>query len=283
MNLRRWGYESPIINEAELSVRKIMVKEQYRTPLWRASRDVVLVVTEGAVQMEHGEHPKSLPVSWGNEDGKFVLEKGDWYRFTGVRDSILYEHAYGEEDEIEGAVGEGSLLDEEDFRDLLLSYVLSTMDTGEVLEISDAGEVADALARKGRLVGVCNGCFDMLHPGHAELLLQAKQRCDSLFVVMNTDSSVSKLKGESRPIISEEGRAIMLSCMRFVDHVVMNESLTCVEAVKAIKPDVYVTTPSGVEGPEAKATLALGGRVEVIDPLPRWSTTNLVNKVLEAR
>lgn len=296
MHPYRWGFEEFIVDRPEASARRIMVKEQFRTPLWQVSRDTSLVVGQGAVWLEqrapddlgrYGDPDAVMSGMWCQENDRIHLDKASQFRLTGVTDAIVYEYSYGcrevgDDDELK-SLDHGRDVPDEDFRDLLLSYVRATTESGGVIDISEAGEVAEALARNGRLIGMCNGCFDMIHPGHAELLLQAKQRCEVLFVALNTDSSVRKSKGEGRPFISEDGRAIMLSSMKFVDHVVMNDSPTCVDAVKAIKPDIYVTTPDCVECAEAKAALAIGGRVEVVDPLPGWSTTRISNQILEAR
>jgi rfaE bifunctional protein nucleotidyltransferase chain/domain len=291
INPSRWGYEDKIVESGGTTARRIMVKEQYRTPCWQVPLDTTVVVTHGAVWLSHGnavEAPAKPVLSgmWIQENDRIHLEKGTLYQLTGVRDSVVHEYSYGYhirgEELVLNQVMPGEHIEEDEFRDILLSYIRTTTESGGVIDISEAGEIAESLASDGRLIGMCNGCFDLIHPGHAELLLQAKQRCEVLFVGLNTDSSVRRAKGDGRPFIEEEGRAIMLSSMRFVDHVVMNDSLTCVEVVKAIKPDVYITTPDCSECAEAKATLAIGGRVEVIDPFHGWSTTKISNEILEA-
>jgi D-beta-D-heptose 7-phosphate kinase/D-beta-D-heptose 1-phosphate adenosyltransferase len=92
----------------------------------------------------------------------------------------------------------------------------------------------------GKKIGFTNGCFDLLHPGHVSLLDQAKSQCDRLVVGLNSDASVKRLKGETRPVQTETSRATVLASLAAVDLVVIFEEDTPLELIKALKPDVLV-------------------------------------------
>lgn len=85
-----------------------------------------------------------------------------------------------------------------------------------------------------------NGCFDILHRGHFELLKFAKNQGDYLIVGLNTDQSVKSLKGQSRPFFNEQDRKFMLECCKFVDEVVLFDDETPFEIISSLKPDMIV-------------------------------------------
>lgn len=123
-----------------------------------------------------------------------------------------------------------------------------------------------------------NGCFDLLHPGHLEILEKSREMGDMLIVGLNTDESVSRLKGPSRPVQSLENRAAVLSCIRFVDCVVPFPEDTPAELISVLLPDVLVKggdyTVETVAGSET--VLKMGGRVEIVPILEGHSTTALL-------
>lgn len=126
-----------------------------------------------------------------------------------------------------------------------------------------------------------NGCFDLLHQGHVHTLSQAAGYGSKLIVGLNSDSSVRKLKGESRPIQDEHSRAILLASLFFVDIVLIFDELTPYRLIKAIQPDVLVKggdyTPESVVGGDM--IKANGGQVIIIPYLSGFSTTNIIKKM----
>lgn len=142
--------------------------------------------------------------------------------------------------------------------------------------------VQDAHAH-GETVVMTNGCFDILHAGHIQYLNQAKQLGHRLLVAVNSDQSVRGLKGESRPINALEDRMAMLAALRAVDWVVPFVEETPQRLIAELLPDVLVK--GGDYGVEqiagAKEVMANGGRVEILEFKPGFSTTNLVNKIKE--
>ena len=130
-----------------------------------------------------------------------------------------------------------------------------------------------------------NGVFDLLHPGHIDLLIAARGTADALIVGVNSDDSVRRLKGPGRPVRSEAERAFVLAAVEWVDLVVVFSEDTPLELVKALKPDVIVKggdyTEATIVG--ANEVKGWGGRVVVVPLTPGQSTTAIIRKLGEAR
>jgi D-beta-D-heptose 7-phosphate kinase/D-beta-D-heptose 1-phosphate adenosyltransferase len=110
----------------------------------------------------------------------------------------------------------------------------------KIVTWTQAMEQAAKWRALGRRVGFTNGCFDLIHPGHVSLLAQARASCQHLVVGLNTDASVKRLKGPSRPIQDETARAMVMASMQSVDLVVLFDEDTPLELITALKPDVLV-------------------------------------------
>lgn len=133
----------------------------------------------------------------------------------------------------------------------------------------------------GTKVVFTNGCFDLLHPGHIRYLAAARDKGDFLVIGLNSDGSVKRLKGESRPIQNEMVRAELLAALQVVDAVVIFEEDTPLELIKTLQPDVLVKggdyTIETIVG--AKEVMQNGGSVAVIAFEEGYSTTNLIEKI----
>ena len=132
-------------------------------------------------------------------------------------------------------------------------------------------------ARTGRVV-FTNGVFDLLHPGHVDVLLGARRAGDHLVVALNSDESVRRLKGPARPVRTESDRAYVLAAFEMVDCVVLFEQDTPLEIIRVLRPDVLVKggdydASSIVGAPEVRSW---GGDVHVIPLTPGQSTTNII-------
>ena len=132
-------------------------------------------------------------------------------------------------------------------------------------------------AQAGRVV-FTNGVFDLLHPGHVDVLLGARRCGDALVVGLNSDASVRRLKGPERPVRSEAERAYVLAAVEAVDCVIVFDDDTPISLVEALRPDVLV---KGGDYTEATIVGALevrswGGDVRVIPLTPGQSTTNII-------
>jgi D-beta-D-heptose 7-phosphate kinase/D-beta-D-heptose 1-phosphate adenosyltransferase len=134
--------------------------------------------------------------------------------------------------------------------------------------------------RKGLRVGFTNGCFDLLHPGHVRLLTEARSVCDRLVVGLNSDSSVTGLKGPGRPIQNQQARAEVLAALEAVDLVVVFEEATPIELIRRLRPKVLVKGADyrldEVVGRDVVE--ADGGQVVLVDLVPGHSTTDLVEQ-----
>jgi D-beta-D-heptose 7-phosphate kinase/D-beta-D-heptose 1-phosphate adenosyltransferase len=138
--------------------------------------------------------------------------------------------------------------------------------------------------REGGLrIGFTNGVFDILHPGHVRVLEDARSRCDRLVVAINSDASVKRLKGPTRPVNPEQARAQVLCGLAAVDGVVVFEEDTPFELISALKPDVLVKggdyTRETVVG--ADIVEARGGQVIIVPTVPGHSTTATIARSRE--
>ena len=126
-----------------------------------------------------------------------------------------------------------------------------------------------------------NGCFDILHPGHVEYLEEAKSLGDFLIVGLNSDSSVQRLKGPTRPINNEADRKAMLSALKAVDLVITFDEDTPHDLIRVLQPDVLVKggdwSVDGIVGSDI--VLANGGEVISLSFKDGYSTSNLINKI----
>ena len=130
---------------------------------------------------------------------------------------------------------------------------------------------------RGKKIVFTNGCFDILHIGHVKYLQASKEVGDVLIVGLNSDKSVKMLKGDDRPINNQADRATLLSAFSFIDHVIIFDDETPVELIKTIKPDVLV------KGGDYKLEEVVGReyakKVELIDFVEGYSSTNIINKI----
>ena len=135
--------------------------------------------------------------------------------------------------------------------------------------------------QEGKKIVFTNGCFDLVHPGHIAYLNEAASLGDKLVVGLNTDASVKEIKGEERPINNEYSRQQMLAAMFFVDAVVLFNEDTPYNLIEAIKPDVLVKGGDyqieNIVG--AAETQQRGGEVKVLDFLPGYSSTSIIEKI----
>jgi rfaE bifunctional protein nucleotidyltransferase chain/domain len=132
-------------------------------------------------------------------------------------------------------------------------------------------------SQQGRVV-FTNGVFDLLHPGHVDVLLSARRQGDSLIVAVNGDDSVRRLKGPTRPVRSEAERAYVLAALEMVDCVVLFDQDTPLELIERLRPDVLVKGGDYSEDTivGASQVRSWGGIVVVVPLTPGQSTTNII-------
>lgn len=149
-----------------------------------------------------------------------------------------------------------------------------------VISFNDINQLLTTYRRENFKLVFTNGCFDLLHKGHLDLLSNAAGFGDKLFVGLNSDKSVKKLKGDSRPKQNERTRAQKLLELKYVNHVIIFEDLTPQKLVHAISPDVLVKggdyKKSEIVG--AKHVISSGGVVKIVPLTPGFSTTSIIEK-----
>lgn len=150
-----------------------------------------------------------------------------------------------------------------------------------ILSRETAAKLVAELKLQGKRVVFTNGCFDILHVGHLRYLNEAKKQGDILIVGVNSDVSVRKLKGPTRPINNEIDRAELLSGLKAVDFTVIFDELTPIETLEKIKPSIHVKGGDykKEELPETVTVEKNGGEVRILAFVEGKSTTNIVNKI----
>ena len=133
---------------------------------------------------------------------------------------------------------------------------------------------------RGRVV-FTNGCFDILHSGHVTYLAQARQMGDLLVVGLNSDASVRRLKGQERPVNSQDARALVLAALEIVDYVTIFDEDTPYNLIAKVQPDVLVKggdyQVDNIVG--ADIVRARGGKVLTVPLVPGFSTTSIIDKI----
>ncbi|WP_028295791.1 D-glycero-beta-D-manno-heptose 1-phosphate adenylyltransferase [Olivibacter sitiensis] len=149
------------------------------------------------------------------------------------------------------------------------------------LKKKDAVHLVKQWKSEGKHVVFTNGCFDLLHPGHLNYLLEAANLGDKLVIGLNADASVSRLKGPTRPVNNERNRAAILAALYFVDMIVLFEEDTPLELIQSLSPDVLVKggdyNLGNIVG--AREVLANGGEVKVLKFLEGYSSSSLIAKI----
>jgi D-beta-D-heptose 7-phosphate kinase / D-beta-D-heptose 1-phosphate adenosyltransferase len=132
--------------------------------------------------------------------------------------------------------------------------------------------------RQGFRIGFTNGCFDLLHPGHVRLLVQARAACDRLIVGLNSDHSVMRLKGHGRPVQDQKARGDVLAALEAVDLVVVFEQDTPQKLIERVRPNVLVKGSDYERGQVVgrETVEANGGEVILVDIVPGYSTSEIV-------
>ncbi|GAB3020282.1 D-glycero-beta-D-manno-heptose 1-phosphate adenylyltransferase [Spirosoma pulveris] len=157
------------------------------------------------------------------------------------------------------------------------------MTESKILTREQAVQQAEKWRAEGQQIVFTNGCFDIVHLGHIDYLEKARQLGDRLILGLNTDASVSCIKGPLRPVVNEYARARLMAALEFVDAVTLFGEPTPLELIETVQPDVLVKgddyTVSTIVG--ADFVLARGGRVETVALVPGYSTTKLIERIKE--
>lgn len=160
----------------------------------------------------------------------------------------------------------------------------SELVTPKLFTRNQLAEQVKAWQAAGEQVAFTNGCFDLVHAGHIDYLQKTKALANRLVVGLNTDASVSKIKGPTRPVANETSRAFVLAALGCVDAVVFFDEPTPLELIEAIGPDILTKGSDynlqTIVG--ADFVISKGGTVQTIDLVPGYSTSALIEKIIEA-
>ncbi|MEM7627798.1 MAG: D-glycero-beta-D-manno-heptose 1-phosphate adenylyltransferase [Planctomycetota bacterium] len=246
---------------------------------------IVLTLDREGALLVNDEHPRGIPVPTVAREVYDVTGAGDMM-LAGLAaaranklnwvDSVRYANAAaGLEVEVFGVM---PIAFERVHDEILRRH---TSNAGK-LRTRDEALIQVAAARKqAKRVVFTNGCFDVLHAGHVALLDAARQFGDMLVVGLNSDDSVKRLKGEGRPVNTQEDRARVLASLGCVDAVVLFEEDTPIRLIEAIIPDVLVKGAdyTGKDVVGSQIVTGAGGRVELVDLVEGRSTTSTLEKI----
>lgn len=265
------------IDEAEAAARKLILAHDLGGVLAKLGGDgVCLVLKDQPAQHFHTTAREVYDVSGAGDTVAATmalalaggLSQADSAALANIAGSIVV-----------GKTGTASVTRDELAQELLRDQF--AVSTDKILLLGKAADLADRWRKQGLKVGFTNGVFDLLHPGHLSLIRQARAACDRLIIGMNSDASVKRLKGESRPVQSEDARATVLSALADVDAVVVFGEDTPIELIKSIRPSVLVKgadyTVETVVG--ADLVQSWGGTVKLADLVAGQSTTNTIAKL----
>ena len=151
------------------------------------------------------------------------------------------------------------------------------------MTLSEAAALAGRLRAAGRRIVLANGCFDLLHVGHVRYLEEAGRLGDVLFVGVNSDAAVARLKGKGRPLMPAAERMEILAALRPVDHVVVFDDETADGLIRAIKPDVHAKGTDYTEAsvPERATSEALGVATAIAGDPKSHATRDVIATIVE--
>jgi D-glycero-beta-D-manno-heptose 1-phosphate adenylyltransferase len=154
----------------------------------------------------------------------------------------------------------------------------------KIVEREELPEIARDLRQRSKTIVFANGCFDILHVGHVRYLEGARAEGDALVVGVNADSSVSSLKGQGRPVLDENARALLVAALRAVDYVVIFGEPNVESLLKELHPDVHAkgTDYTAETVPERAVAARLGIRVAIVGDPKNHSTRELLQTVRQA-
>lgn len=151
----------------------------------------------------------------------------------------------------------------------------------KIKNLNTLKNIISRLKKNGRKIVFTNGCFDILHYGHAEYLERARRKGDILIVAVNSDASVRRIKGNKRPLINQNDRLKMIAALESVDYTLLFNQDTPIKVIKSLKPDILVKGADWKKGNIVgeDEVRRLGGRVARIKLAPGRSTTSLIKKI----
>jgi D-beta-D-heptose 7-phosphate kinase/D-beta-D-heptose 1-phosphate adenosyltransferase len=270
---------SPItgVTEADEAARILIREMQIQNVLVKLGGDGVCLVSKDKPAVHfHTKAREVFDVSGAGDTVAATLALALAAGFTGPEAAELANIAGSI---VVGKVGTATVSRDEIEREL--SIGTGSMAHHKIVSTSAIADIAERWRKQGLKVGFTNGCFDLLHAGHISILRQARAACDRLVVGLNSDASVKRLKGPTRPINDEEARGTVLSALTDVNNVVVFPEDTPFELIKIVRPDVLIKgadyTIDKVVG--ADIVQGWGGCVVLAELVEGQSTTGMIGRM----
>jgi rfaE bifunctional protein nucleotidyltransferase chain/domain len=158
---------------------------------------------------------------------------------------------------------------------------MSELKSSKQIEFNHCNQIADSVRKENKTIVFTNGCFDILHVGHAHYLQQAKSHGDYLWIGLNSDTSVRQLKGAQRPVNSQEARLFLLASLACVDFITIFDESTPISLISTIKPDIHIKGGDYQREmlPEYPIIKEYGGQVVIKPFLKGYSTSTILDKI----
>jgi len=224
------------IEDAEKAARKLIDAQQLEGVLAKLGSDGVCLVMKGQPALHFRASAREVFDVSGAGDTVLATMALSLAGGLSPADSAALANIAGSI--VVGKIGTATVTREELVREL--AHDQARQSEEKLITLAQATELAERWRKQGLKVGFTNGCFDLLHPGHISLIRQAKAACDKLIVGINSDASVKRLKGDSRPVQNEASRAAVLSSLADVDQIVIFTEETPLNLIKAIRPSALV-------------------------------------------
>ena len=154
----------------------------------------------------------------------------------------------------------------------------------KILSKDDLKKAVEKQKKEGKRIVFTNGCFDILHAGHARYLNEAKKLGDILVLAINSDASVQSIKGKQRPLIPQNERAYVVASLKAVDYVTIFDEDTPLHLIEYLRPHILVKGGDWTEETVVGGNLVKewGGKVIIMPQLKGISTTNIIKKIMKA-
>lgn len=151
----------------------------------------------------------------------------------------------------------------------------------KIKKLSDLEIIVSKLKSAGKKIVFTNGCFDLLHYGHVKYLEDAKRKGDALIVAVNSDSSVRKIKGSKRPLVSQNDRARIIAALESVDYVTVFTEVTPLKVITLLKPDVLIKGADWKKNEIVGSRIVklCGGKITTVKLAKGRSSTKLIKKI----
>lgn len=152
-----------------------------------------------------------------------------------------------------------------------------------IIDGADLGNIRKKFRDKKIVLGT--GCFDLLHVGHIYFLDMCRKQGDMLVIGINSDKAVSNMKGNTRPIVNQNERAIIISYFKYVDFVFVCDSIFADESIIQLKPDVFAIGEQSVDTfhSEVEAAKDVGSSIYVVKRIPFLSTTSIITSIVNSK